>query len=216
VISKANDRGHARRVDDHRNAVAARPLAHLYGQALRVAADDVLGAHRPRVRQALGHPVGQQHRRAPVAGGETDRLADGTGPQDHDAIRVGHPGAHDGVHADRRRLDERRHRRCKVPDAEDLRRGDAQTLLQGAVDVGPDDREVGARVLAPDAARVARAAGQHRPHGDAVAGAHVLGAGADRVDHCRDLVALDAREDVAEPPVEEMDVRAADTHDLGA
>ena len=59
--------------------------------------------------------------------------------------------------------------------------------------------------------------GQHGPDRDAIAGAQVVAAGPDRVDHGRDLVALDAREDVvAQVAVEEMDVRAAYAHDLGA
>jgi hypothetical protein len=213
---EAHHRGDAGRVDDHRHAVAARPLAHLVGQAGRVPADDVLGAHRLGVLQALGHPVGQQHRGALVVGGETDRLADRAGAEDDDALAVGHPRAGHRVHADRRRLDECGHRRRQVAHGEDLRCRHAQALLQGAVDVGADDREVGARVPAPDAARVAGAAGQHRPHRDAIARAHAIDARADGLDHRRDLVPLDARQGVAEPPVEEMDVRAADADDLGA
>ena len=149
-------------------------------------------------------------------GGEADRLADRAGAQDDDALAGGHPRTRRGVHADRRRLDERGHGGWQVAHRENLGRRHAQALLQGAVDVGADDGEVGARVLAPDAARVAGAAGQHRPHGDAVARAHAVDAGPDRLHHRGDLVPLDARQGMAETPMEEMDVGAADADDLGA
>ena len=67
--------------------VTPSPPAHSRTSPARAAASPqttCCGAHRPRVLQALGHPVGQQHGGAPVVGGEADGLADRPGAEDDD------------------------------------------------------------------------------------------------------------------------------------
>jgi hypothetical protein len=129
-VERAPDHGgHAGRLDQHPDAVAAGPVAQLVGHRGRVAADDGVGAQRPRVLEALGHDVGHEHRGAAVARGETGGQADRPGPEHDRAIVGADPRPHHRAHADRGRLDEGGHGRRQVSDGEDLRGRDAQALL---------------------------------------------------------------------------------------
>ena len=73
----------------------------------------------------------------------------------------------DGADGDRYRLGHRRDGAVVGSDREDLLLADAQVLLQAAVEVDPDQREVVAGVGAADAARVAVPAGVQRIQRDA-------------------------------------------------
>ena len=78
-------------------------------------------------------------------------------------------------------------------DREHLRGRHGEALLQGAVEVDADQLNPLAGVAAAEQAGLAAAAGEHGPHGHALAGGEAgRAAGADVLDDRRELVALDA------------------------
>jgi hypothetical protein len=149
---------------------------------------------RPEL-EPLGQLVDEEGLGAALLDHERDRLTDRAGAEDHHAFFFRDAGALDGLDGDRGRLGERRAQRALVADGEHLCGRDAEELLQAAVAVDADQREVRAHVGAPDPARIAMPARLKRPDGDALAGLkEIRRVGAERLDHPGDLVTLNARE----------------------
>jgi hypothetical protein len=166
--------------------------------------------------------IDEQHRGAAVQRCDRHGLADRTGAEHDDALAGRHAAAHDRAHGDRHRLDERRQPCIRARDRKRLRGRDREPLLERAVEVDADQPDPLASVAPSEPAGLAGAAGDHRPHGHALAGDEPRRAPrTDVLDDRRELVPLDARIQIvlghrSEVGVEVVEVGAAEPDRLGA
>src|SRR5579863_9937192 len=195
VDHRAHRGRRAGRVDDDGRTAAPGPVARGGGHLAGARPRDPVRAELASQLEAGLLEVDEQDLRPALAREQRDALADRPGPGDDDLLARFYARTVHGPHRHRQGLGHRGDRGVRDIDRVDLCLPDPQLLLQAAVLVDADQREVVAGVRAPDAARIAVPAGVQRVERDALADDELgTAAGSERLDRRADLVALDAGE----------------------